>query len=157
MRTALLICTALLTSASFAEAQPGGTAPALKIVSRVDKARNAIQYQESVARVQAVQKQVERIVNGQAVRELVTEYVTVVEERIIEISGAGVRVITPDGKQVAFDEACKRLKKGSVIVVSTGGQAPAQAYLRVLAAETLVVIPLIAKGNAIPPPMQEKP
>jgi hypothetical protein len=58
-------------------------------------------------------------------------------------------VMTPDGTQLPIDEVWKRLKPGTVLVVSGDGNRPAPAYLRALRADALVFIPA--------PPMKLKP
>jgi hypothetical protein len=54
-------------------------------------------------------------------------------------------VMTPDGAQLRIDEVWKRLKPGTVLVVSGDGNRPAPAYLRALDPETLVFIPAPTK------------
>ena len=48
-----------------------------------------------------------------------------------------------------------RVKAKSVVVVSATSDAPAQAYLRALSAETLVIIPAAPKNEPIPQPKKE--
>jgi hypothetical protein len=48
--------------------------------------------------------------------------------------------MTPDGKQLPIDEVWKRLKKDTVVLVSGDGNTPAQAYLKAVNPETLVLI-----------------
>ena len=70
---------------------------------------------------------------------LITREVYVPVEAHVEITKG--RVISPDGKQLPNDQVWKRLKAGSVIVLSMEGITPAEPYLRALNKDTLIVIP----------------
>ena len=158
MRTILALLTGMLLSASLAHAQPGaptGPPPAFKIVTSVDKDKGMIVFKETVYRHVPVSKEIVMIVNGQQVKKTVTEYVAVAEERLFEINAANSRIITPDGKQLPIDEVWMRVKAKSVVVVSATSDATAQAYLRALSAETLVIIPAAPKNEPIPQPKKE--
>jgi hypothetical protein len=138
---------ALLLFANLASAQVS-VPPSFKVIANVDKDKGHIIYTDNIVRMVPVQKQVMKIVNGQNITEIVTEYVSVVETRNVLIEAAKSRVITPDGKQLALDEVWKRLKTNDVVALAANGNAPAQVYLRALNAETLVIIP---PAVAIPP------
>ena len=68
------------------------------------------------------------------------------------------RIITASGKQLPIDEVWKRVKANSVIVFSGSYEAPAEAYLRTLSAEAVVIIPGAGaiNENRPPPPVPEK-
>jgi hypothetical protein len=111
------------------------------MVVNADKAKGTIVFQEIVLRTVIVEREVEEIVNGQAVKRKVQVPETVAVQELVAIKVGAGKVITPDGKQVSNEDLWKRLKKGIVVVVSASSEAPAQMYLRALHAETLVIIP----------------
>jgi hypothetical protein len=170
MKGSLAILTTFLLLAGHAAAQPGptGPPPTFKVVSGTDKTKGLIEFIETTTRLvpeqRAVIKEVVMIVNGMQVKQLVKEIVfvnvPVTEQRMVTIDAAKTRVITPDGKQLPIDEVWKRLKKDTVVLVSGDGNAPAQAYLKALNAETLVVIAPQPNGIVAPPiavpPLGEK-
>jgi hypothetical protein len=139
MRTTFAILSVLLLSAGLAHAQPAepvNPPPVFKVVASADKVKGEIVFLEKVY----------RIMNGQ----------TVAEEYKTEITIADCRVITPSGKQVPNDDLWKRLKNGTVVVVSTDGKTPAEPILRALNAEMLVIIPAAPKNvPLVPQPKQE--
>jgi hypothetical protein len=159
MKASLAILTAFLLLASRATAQPApsGPPPVFKVVHGADKAKGQIIFLETVTKTLPVQKQIEVIMNGVKVKQLVTELVLVQETRTTAVDAAKSRVITPDGKQLPIDEVWKRLKQNTVVVISGDGNTPAQAYLRALNPETLVVIApqmdrIVAPPVVVPPP-----
>lgn len=128
MRIAFAILSVMLLSAALAHAQPAEPAnppPVFMVIASADKVKGEIVFLEKVY----------KIVNGQ----------TVAEEYKAEITIADCRVIMPNGKQVPNDDLWKRLKNGTVVVVSTDGKMPAAPILRALNAETLVIIPAAPK------------
>ena len=126
MRTAFAILSVLLLAAGMAYAQPvGPPSPVFMVVASADKVKGEI----------VLVVRVSKVINGQ----------TVAEEYKTEINIADCRVITPNGKQVANDDLWKRLKNGTVVVVSADGKTPAQPILRALNPETLVIIPAAPK------------
>lgn len=147
----LLGITASALFASFATAQPP---PTLRIASNVDQAKGQVYFEERVMRYVPVVKTVVEIMNGVQVTRTVTSYEAVIEQRTVVIDVAKSRVIAPDGKKVPAEELWKRLKKDSVFVLSADSKAPAETYLRLLNADTVVIIPPALKG---PPPMQPPP
>jgi hypothetical protein len=92
------------------------------------------------------------------VTKTVTEYVQVLEQRMVAYNAANSRVITPDGKQLPIDEVWKRVKKDTVIAVSANGNTPAAGFLAALRADTLVMIPPMPKVPVpapVPPEVKE--
>jgi len=130
-----------LMNLALAQDAPKGAPPTLKVVASIDKEKGQIVYIETIVRLVPVQRAIVETVNGQAVKKVVTEYVSeyVQEMRVTQIANS--RVITPDGKQMPIDEVWKRLAKGTVIAISGDGNQPAQAYLRALNPEILIIIP----------------
>jgi hypothetical protein len=151
MRT-IIAAAALLLLASLATAQVN-IPPAFKVIANVDKDKGHIIYADNIIRMVPVQKQVMKIVNGQNVVEVVTEYVSVVETRNVLIEAAKSRVITPDGKQLALDEVWKRLKANDVFALAADSNTPAKVYLRALSPDTLVVIPPAVAMPPVPVPV----
>jgi hypothetical protein len=148
MKTILAITAAWSLSASLAHAQPAaqfGPPPVFKFVSSTDKTKGVIVFRERVFKAIPVVKEIVVIENGQQVTRKITEYETLVEERLISINAADSRVITPHGKQLPIDEVWKRVKANTLVFVSTDGNAPDQVYLRALNADTLVIIPPLLK------------
>lgn len=167
MKAAFAILAGFLFSATIAAAQPASvsTPPVFKIVNGTDKEKGQITLIETVTRTVPVQKEVAKLIttveNGvnvtRAVKEIVTEYVPVVEQRLTQVDAAKARVITPDGKQLPIDEVWKRLKKDTVVAVSGDGGTPAPAFLKALNAETLVIIAPSPRVMVAPaPPKMEK-
>jgi hypothetical protein len=141
MKTTLAILTMFLLLASHAAAQPAPSGvPIFKIVDSTDKAKGQITFLETVTRAVPERKDVAVNIDGMQVIKIVTSYVFVYEQRTTTIDAAKSRFITPDGKQLPIDEVWKRLKKDTVVVVSGDDTAPAQAYLRALSPDTLVII-----------------
>ena len=62
------------------------------------------------------------------------------------------RVITANGKPLASDEAIKRLTPNTVVAVSPNGQTPDGRYMRVLNADTIVIILPPGQGEMMQPP-----
>ncbi len=161
MKDALAILTAFLLLTSFATAQPApaGLPPVFKVVTGTDKTKGLIEFIETTTRVvpelREVLKEITVVENGvqvkQLVKELVTVHVPVTVQSKVVIDAAKSRVMTPDGKQLPIDEVWKRLKKDTVVLVSSNGNTPAQAYLKALNAETLVVIAPQMNGVVVPP------
>ena len=124
MKATFAILFVMLFSAGQAHAQPARPAigpPVFMVIASADKVKGEIVFIERVF----------KIMNGQ----------TVAEEYKTEFNIADCRVITPNGKQVPNDDLWKRLKNGTVVVVSTDGKTPAQPFLRTLNAEALVIMP----------------
>lgn len=141
MRTLIASVVALMLPA-WALAQPmASLPPVLKQVSNVDKDKGHIVLAETV--IKLVPVTVERVVtvNGQQVTETVTEYTRALEVREVVYDLGRDRIIGRDGKAVPLGDAWKRLNKGSVIAVSGNSNAPADAFLRALSPDTLIVIP----------------
>ncbi len=161
MRTALASLTALLFLANIATARPTptGPPPVFKVVSGTNETKSLIEFVEVTYKYIPVQKEVAKEVvvleNGmqikKIVKEVVSQYVPVMEERRVAIDAAKSRVITQDGKQLPIEEVWKRLKKDTVVLVSSDGKTPAQAYLRALNAETLVVMSPQLVRLVVPP------
>lgn len=139
----------LLLFATFASAQDK-PAPTLRVIANVDKNNGRIAYAYEVVKQVPVQQQVMKIVNGKAILEVVTTYVSVVETRNAVIDMANSRVITPDGKQLPIDEVWKRLKANDVFALAADSNTPAPAYLSALHPQALVIIPPIMR---VPMPM----
>ena len=78
-------------------------------------------------------------------------------EVVIHIEAAKSRIITPDGKQLPIDEVWKRLKADSVVIFSTDGNTPGEAFLRALNANTLIIISPRPDFVPPPPPIKELP
>jgi hypothetical protein len=153
MRFAIAIVAAVTIATGAAHAQPGQQEPppVFKVVNSTDKNKGVIAFRYTVNRAVPVQKEIVVIENGQQVKRTVVEHVWVAEERLMQIDAAKSRIITPDGKQLPIDEVWNRVKANSVVVVSGNGQPPAQAYLRALNAETIVIIPPPGPDEARPP------
>lgn len=125
MRSGFATLSVLLFSAGFANGQadpPASIPPVFKVVAEADKAKGEIVFRDQVL----------KSVAGQVVA----------EEHRMEFTLDDVRIITPNGKRVANDDVWKRLKKGTVVVVSADGRMPAESFLKALNAETLVIIPI---------------
>jgi predicted P-loop ATPase/GTPase len=161
MKLAFAIVTTILLLAGHVSAQPApaGPPPVFKVVNAADKTKGLIEFIETVTRVVPEQREVFKeivvVKDGVQVKEVVKEkvsvYVPVTEQRIVMIDAAKSRVITPDGKQLPIDEVWKRLKKDTVVLVSSDGNTPAQAYLKALNQETLVVIAPQIDRIVVPP------
>jgi hypothetical protein len=169
MKIAFAIVSAFLLLAGNLSAQPApGVPPVFKVVSAADEKKGQIEFVETTTRVvpeqRAVVKEIVEIQNGmqvkRAVTETVTVYVMVMVQEISLIDAAKTRVMTPDGKQLPIEDVWRRLKKDTVVLVSSDGKTPAQAYLKALNAETLVVIapqPMPQIGPAPIPPKEPPP
>ena len=156
MRIVLALVASLLLSGSLlAQPDPSGPPPTLKLVANVNKEKGTIGFLLTVTKSVPVEVEREVEVNGQKMKVKATVYEFVQTQQVIDINLAQSRIITPDGKKVPIDEVWKRLKKNSVVVVSGDGNAPAQAFLRALNAETLVIIPPAPKNEFLPPPKKE--
>jgi hypothetical protein len=142
---AILSCLAFV-SGVFAQDAPKGPPPIFKVVTSVDAAKGQIQFKETVTKVVPVQKEIDVNVNGQIMKQVITEYVSVLEERSYVVEVANARVITPDGKKIANDDIWKRVKAKNVVVLSANGDTPAAEYLRALHPETVVIIPAPVKN-----------
>jgi hypothetical protein len=161
MKATFAIVTTILLLAGSATAQPApaGPPPVFKVVHGSDNEKGQITLLETMTKAVPVQKVVFKTVavveNGMNVsktfKEIVTEHVTVEEQRTVMIDATRSRVITPDGKQLPIDEVWKRLKKDTVVLVSSDGNTPAQVYLRALNAETLIVIAPQMDRIVVPP------
>lgn len=158
MKTVIAIV-AIICTAGAATAQTGAP-PAFKTVSSTNKDKGQIVFLETVVRMVPVQMARVVIKNGVQVTETVTEFRPVFEQTLRAVDARNSRVITPDGKQLPIDEVWKRLKANTVVVVSADGNTPAQAYLRALNAETLVLIlpapALVADPVPVPIPVPKK-
>jgi hypothetical protein len=115
---AIAICVVVFAGLTLAQPGNEGSPPGLKIVSSVDKDKGQIIYIDTVMRAVPVQIEKVVIVNGQQVREIVTEYRMILETRHVVFEAAQSRVITPDGKQLPIDEVYKRLKANTVVALS---------------------------------------
>ncbi|MSQ93082.1 MAG: hypothetical protein EXR98_00835 [Gemmataceae bacterium] len=134
---------------TIATAQPAALGPpsAFKIVVSTKPEKGELTYIETITKLVPVQKEIAVMQNGQIVKKVVTEYVReiVQEYRLIDIAKS--RVITPDGKQLPIDEVWKRLKANTAFALAADSNTPAQAYMRALNAETLVIIQGPPKKN----------
>lgn len=164
MRTSVAIIVPLLALAGTATAQdkPAGPPPVFKFVDSVDKDKSQITFTYDLIRFVPVVKEVTVNVNGMQVKQLIMETIPVTETRTTVIDLAKSKIVTPDGKDFPLGDAWKRLKKGAVVLVSETGNTPAQAYLKALSAETLVVIPPATMINPpaaipVPPPVKVLP
>lgn len=121
--------------------------PFFKMLDSADKAKGEIAWIDEDLGARPVQKQVTEFVDGVPVQKTVTEYVWNKGTRRTVVDLTSSRVITPDGKQVALDDAWKRLNKGSVVLISYDPTTPpAQAYLDTLKEGTLIVmLPAVSK------------
>jgi hypothetical protein len=145
MKCAYGIATFYLLVPAVATAQQNlGIPPAFKVVASTNKEKGQILLMETVTRMIAVNVEREVDVNGVKMRVTATEYSPVIEQRIVVHDATKSRLITPDGKQLPIDEVWKRLKANTVVVVSSDGKTPSDAFLRALGAETPVLI--------LPPP-----
>jgi hypothetical protein len=147
MFLAIVLCVLSAVDASQAQA-PKGSAPSFKIVSKTESAKGLIEFREityTPVTVSVVRKVVK---NGQEVAETVNETRTIPQEQFVNIDATTSRIVTPNGKQLPIDEVWKRVKANSVVVVSGDGNMPDAAYLRVLSAETIVIIPAPPKVPA---------
>ena len=156
MKTAILA--AVLLSCSVAYAQPSAPPPSFKTVASTDTKKGVIIFRETSYKTIPVLKEIIENVNGQQVKKVVTESVMIAEERLVEVNAAKSRIITANGKQLPIDEVWKRVKANSVIVFSGSYEAPAEAYLRTLSAEAVVIIPGAGaiEENRPPPPGPDK-
>lgn len=147
----LLGIAASIVLAGIATAQPP---PILRIVANADKDKGQIFFAETVVQYVPVTKTMIELENGVRVARTFTTYERVLVERVTVLDVAKSRVIAPDGKKVPAEELWKRLKKDSVFALSADSKTPAEAYLRLLNADTVVIVPPALKG---PPPMQPVP
>ncbi len=140
----LLTLATLLTATVVAHTQPAapfGPPPTFKVVNKIDKMKSEIFFLETV--VKLVPQNVQRVVIVNGKQETITEtrFVPVMEHQISLFNVANSRAITTDGKQLPIEEVWNRLKKDAVVAVSADGNTPAQAFLRVLNPEVIVLIP----------------
>jgi hypothetical protein len=147
MRIPIAVLAGFLCAAGVANAQPSSP-PAFKIVDGANKDKGVITFRETSVRYVAENRTVTKKENGIDVTRVITVKVPVFVQTLVEVDATKSRVITPDGKQLPIDEVWKRLKKDTVVVVSSDGNTPAQAFLRALNAETLVII---APQTLVPP------
>jgi hypothetical protein len=159
MKRTFLILAAFLCATGAATAQTS-VPPSFKLVAGTNKDKGHVSITDTVMVPVFIQKVVVAIENGQKVErvETVTEYRYETREYVFDAGKS--RIITPDGKQLPIEEVWKRLKKGTVVVVSGDGNTPAQEYLRALNAETLVIIQtpaqVVVPMPIAPPPLEKK-
>src|SRR5580765_8402219 len=137
-----VVLTALLFAVGPALAQPPkGSPPTFKVVDGTDPKTGKILFKEIRHQVVQVIEKRQVLENGKnvIVDVAVNKFVPVEYTSIIEANKC--QIITPDGKQLPIDQVWKRVKAKSVVVVSGTGQTPGEAYLRLLAADTIVIIP----------------
>ena len=137
----IVVVIAIMVAGGHALAQPTASPPIFKTVASTDPAKGTITFRELHFRTEIRAEFRERDINGVKVKEAVQVPVMVPVEVTTVIVANKSRIITPDGKQLPIDQVWKRVKADSVVVVSGTGEAPAQAYLRLLAADTVVIIP----------------
>jgi hypothetical protein len=141
IRLTILTC---LLAASVAHAQPKdelGPAPTFSVVRSLKPKEGLVVLSREILAVEKVPVVMKVNRNGNVI-----DVITLVDRQVmrqvdIYYSFSDGRVITPDGKQLPIDEVWKRLKPNLVIAVSGDFKQPAEAYLRALSAETLVLIP----------------
>ena len=140
----ILAIAGVFLAAGLASAQPPALAsppPIFHVVGKTIPEKGLVVFlsYKSVSEMVPVKELIN--VNGKQVE--VTKYATRVTYVPVETTNdiSNARVITTESKQLAIDEVWKRLKAGTVVAVSTDGQAPAAPYLRALNANTLVIIP----------------
>lgn len=158
MRTFSVTLIGLLLLSSVAGAQPGpSVAPVFKVVAKTDKNKGVITFRETEMKFVPQQRAVVEIVNGLKVVKNVTDSVPVFVESYSTMNAGESRFITADGKQVPIDEVWKRATANTVVVVSNDGNTPPQAYLRALSADTIIIIPPLARQAPVPAPKVVEP
>jgi hypothetical protein len=132
-----------LVLAPVALAQPTGSAPTFVVVSDTNPGQGQIVLTTKKVAHELTPRQQLYNVNGRVMTR--TYYLSRMYYIHDMLDARDSCVITPDGKQLPIDEVWRRLKPGTVLVVSGDFDRPAPEFLRALSAETLVFIPAAAK------------
>jgi hypothetical protein len=136
---------------------PDGPPPAIKVVSAVDADKGVVTF----LRVETVKVpvQVTEIVNVGGQQVMVTR--TILKDGLrtsyVTQSLQNVRFGTAAGQALKLDEALKRLKPGTAVLVSSDGKAISPAYLAIVNPETLVLVPPVAEALPVPLPPPDLP
>lgn len=152
----LFSCTAVPAGEEKKIEDPNGPPPEFRFVSAVDAAKGTVTFQ-TVERVMApVQIMEVVIVNGRRIN--VTKVVLQEQTRTSYVtqSTKGVQIRTASGLAFKTDEGLKRIKPGTTVLVSSDGRDVAPAYLKIVHAETIVLIglPMLREDPllVVPPP-----
>jgi hypothetical protein len=80
------------------------------------------------------------IVNGQAVKQVVsaTDYRT--EQRTRRLSAEGVKITTAAGKEVDIKELSEKLSKPTIVLLAADGKKVDPFYLKIIKGDTLVIV-----------------
>lgn len=165
MKSAVAVLAVLMLGVNLATAQeleplgPGEQlsslrlAPALQVVSSKDKAKGLIWIESVHYEFDPVMKEV--LVSDKDGTKSKVQMLDHERREVgykTKIDATKCRFIMPNGKQVAKDDVWKRIRPGSVVVVSGDGTRPDRAYLQALYADTLVIIWDRPRDTPAPPP-----
>jgi hypothetical protein len=132
---------------------PKGPGPQFLIVASADIARGTITTEHTVQTLVPVQttRVVER--DGRKVQETITVYRTVYRTEHRAQSLAGLKAFTAAGKPLSGQELGKRLEAGTVVLLSSSGAMPEEAYLKLVKPDTLVLVseaPVAVPDTSVP-------
>lgn len=140
----------ILANLALSQGESPGLAPSLRLVGKVDHAKGVFTTVDTVQIPTMVEKQIDILINGQAVKQTVRETIMRPLGQITKWTIKPGRFIGTDGKDVPAEELPKRLRANTVIGVSNDGNAPGRVFLRALHPECLIFLPPPQKALALP-------
>jgi hypothetical protein len=132
-----------LVLAGFACGQPAGPAPTFVVVRDAVPGQGLIVLSTMKLVNELTPRQQIYVVNGRVMTR--THYMSRWYYIQDTLDARDSCVITPDGMQLPIDEVWRRLKPGTVLVVSGDFNRPAPEFLRALSGDTLVFTPAAPK------------
>jgi hypothetical protein len=156
-----LLGTAVVPSGNEKVPMPTGPPPLIQVVSAVDADKGTVTFHRVVVVHVPIQVQELVNVNGNNFTVTKTSFRDELRTEQFVLVLKDAKIQTAAGKDVTAADALKQLKTGSGVLVSADGKAVDRAYLGVVSAETLVLVPPpptpSPAGPVILPPLKELP
>jgi hypothetical protein len=121
---------------------PDGPTPTIATVAAIDKDGGTCTLRTTLVTQVTENRAVVEVVNGVAVKKIVTVTRLVTEAKEEKVSIKDTPIADAEGNKVAEDDAWKRLTPGTTVVISADGNKVDPAYLAAFKKETLVLQPV---------------
>jgi hypothetical protein len=121
---------------------PDGPTPTIATVAAIDKDGGTCTLRTILVVQVTENTEVVEVVNGVAVKRIVTVTRLVTKDREEKVSIKDTPIADAEGNKVAEDAAWKRLTPGTTVVISADGNKVDPAYLAAFKKETLVLQPV---------------